>query len=399
MKYNFDKIIDRQNTNAMSFEGYKEYLFNNSSQLNIPYDERDIIKMWVADMAFETAPEIVAALQERIKHGIFGYTQIFGNQYVDAFLNWTKSKYDWEFNPKHLVHSQGIIPALYSLIDYICKSDEKVLIMTPSYAFFKHAADYNNIELVTSDLINSDGYYTMDFEDIQKKTSAEDLRLCILCNPHNPTGRVWNADELQQFGEICLKNNVMIIADEIHCDVLRSEQQFTPLSKLFPDSDQIITCMAASKTFNLAGFLFANIIIPNDKLMTEWHKHHLGIENPLSIVAAQTAYANGQNWLAELTIYLDNNFDFLQHYLSIHLPKTKFSIPEATYLAWIDVRAYFPKDENLTLFFANQAGVLLEGGNMFVSNADGFIRLNVACPRSVLKKGLDRITEAILKTI
>ena len=154
-----------------------------------------------------------------------------------------------------------------------------------------------------------------------------------------------------------------------YCDKAKT---FTPLAKLFPESDQIITCMAPSKTFNLAGILFANVIIPNDKLRAEWHKHHIGIENPLSITAAQAAYEHGQTWLDELTIYLDNNFEYLQEYLVTHLPKAKFHIPEAMYLAWVDVRAYFPKDENLTLFFAENAGVLLEGGNMFVSNADGF---------------------------
>lgn len=395
MNYNFDKIINRQHTNALSLEGYKDYLFGDIDHLNLPYKAEDLVKMWVADMAFEVAPEILDALKKRVDHGILGYTMVFDNQYPDAFLNWTKSRYDWAFDKAHLRNSQGVIPALYALIDYICKPNKKVLIMTPSYAFFKHAADYNHVELVYSDLIYNDGNYTMDFEDIEQKTAAEDVALCIFCNPHNPTGRVWKTTELQRFGEICLANEVMIISDEIHCDILRKGQEFTPLAKLFPDSDQIITCMAPSKTFNLAGILFANVIIPNEALRAEWKKHHLGIENPLSLTAAQAAYEHGQNWLNELTIYLDNNFDFLQNYLEKHLPKAKFTIPEATYLAWVDVRAYFPKGENLTLFFAEKAGVLLEGGNMFVSNADGFIRLNLACPKVILEEGLERIVEAV----
>ncbi len=395
MNYNFDKIIDRQHTNALSVEGYNDYLFGGIDNLNLPYTAEELVKMWVADMAFEIAPEILDALKKRIDHGILGYTMVFDNQYPDAFLNWTKSRYDWEFDKAHLRNSQGVIPALYALIDYICKPNKKVLIMTPSYAFFKHAADYNKVELVYSDLIYEDGNYTMDFADIEQKTAAEDVALCIFCNPHNPTGRVWKTDELKRFGEICLANDVMIISDEIHCDILRIDQKFTPLAKLFPDSDQIITCMAPSKTFNLAGILFANVIIPNEALRAEWKKHHLGIENPLSLTAAQAAYEHGQNWLDELTIYLDNNFDFLQDFLKTHLPKAKFKVPEATYLAWIDVNAYFPKGENLTLFFAEKAGVLLEGGNMFVSNADGFIRLNLACPNAILEEGLKRIKAAI----
>jgi cystathionine beta-lyase len=188
---------------------------------------------------------------------------------------------------------------------------------------------------------------------------------------------------------------VMIISDEIHCDLLRSGKKFTPLAKLFPESDQIITCMAPSKTFNLAGFMLANIIIPNDDLRKTWKEKQLPIENPLSIVAAQTAYSEGQNWLSKLTIYLDANFIFLQKYLQTNLPKAIFHIPDSTYLAWVDVGAYFQKNENLTLFFANQAGVLLEGGNMFVANSDGYIRLNLACPKARLEEGLIRIAKAI----
>jgi len=395
MNYNFDKIINRQGTNAMSEEGYEMYLFENEDGLDIKYKEEDIIKMWVADMAFETSPAIIEAIKKRLEVAIFGYTKISDPKHVNAFLHWTKSRYGWEFNKEHLVHSQGVIPVLFDIMEYICKPNDQVLIMTPSYAFFKHAADHNNIELITSELIYKDGQYEIDFEDFKQKTADERVSLFILCSPHNPTGRVWKEEELQQLGEICLENNVMIISDEIHCDLLRVGKSFTPLAKLFPDSDQIITCMAPSKTFNLAGFMFANIIIPNDELRNKWNERHLPVGNPLSIVAAEAAYAYGQEWLEEVCIYLDENFDFSQQFLSQHLPKAIFTIPEATYLAWIDLNAYFTKDENLTLFFANNAGVLLEGGNMFVSNADGFVRLNLACPKAVLEEGLNRIVEAI----
>lgn len=187
----------------------------------------------------------------------------------------------------------------------------------------------------------------------------------------------------------------MVIADEVHCDLIRKDKTFCPLAKLFPDSDQIITTMAPSKTFNLAGFMFANIIIPNDAIRNIWKEKQLPIDNPLSIVAAQAAYEEGHEWLAQLSDYLDANYDFLQNYLREHLPMAVFQIPDATYLAWVDLSAYFSPNENLTLFFANKAGVLLEGGNMFVENADGFVRLNLACPRARLKEGLDRMVEAI----
>jgi cystathionine beta-lyase len=395
MKYDFDQIIDRRNTNAMSIEGFREYLFDENDQLDFPSADDEFISMWIADMEFASPPEISAALKKRIDHGIFGYSQIFDPKYKSSFLNWTKTRYDWSFEPEHLVTSKGVIPALFSLIEYICLPDEKVLIVTPSYAFFKHAADYNNRELVTSDLLCETGHYDLDFDDLQKKAADEKVKLCIFCSPHNPTGRVWEEEELKMLGKICLENNVMIISDEIHCDLLRSGKKFTPLAKLFPESDQIITTMAPSKTFNLAGFMLANIIIPNDDLRKTWKEKQLPIDNPLSIVAAQTAYSEGQSWLSELTIYLDENFIFLQKYLQEKLPKAIFHIPDSTYLAWVDVSAYFEKNENLTLFFANQAGVLLEGGNMFVANSDGYIRLNLACPRARLKEGLNRISKAI----
>ena len=291
--------------------------------------------------------------------------------------------------------SPGIIPALYELVEYICKPDEKILIVTPSYAYFKHAADFNQIELVCSDLVNDDGYYTLDFADIEAKAKDEKVSLCIFCNPHNPSGRVWTQAELLRFGEICLANNVWIISDEIHCDLLRNGLVHTPLAKLFPHTDRIITCMAPSKTFNMAGLMFSNIIIPNDDLRAVWKARHYSMENPLSITAAQAAYQYGHEWLKQLKTYLDDNFAFVKQYLENHLPKAKFRISEATYLAWVNISAYLPPEENLSLYFANHAGVLLEGGNMFVANSDGYIRLNLACPRSVVEEGLRRICAAL----
>ncbi|MEM8523826.1 MAG: MalY/PatB family protein [Bacteroidota bacterium] len=395
MHYNFDQIINRQNTNAMSVEGYEGYLFAGEDRLDIKHEKEDLIRMWVADMEFTVAPEIIEALKKRLEHPIFGYSGVFEESYLLAFQNWCKTRYDWSFDKDHLVYSQGVIPALFELVGYLCQPSEKILFLTPSYAFFKHAADYNKVELLTSDLVYENGDYQIDFEDFKKKAARADVSLFILCNPHNPTGKIWSDNELKQLGEICLENEVTIIADEIHCDLLRQGKSFTPLAKLFPQSDQIITCMAPSKTFNLAGFMFANILIPDEKLRTYWQERNLPVVNPLSVVAAEAAYAKGTPWLEAMTTYLDDNFAYLDHFLKTHLPKAKFQIPDATYLAWVDLSAYFPRGENLTLFFANQAGVILEGGNMFVDNADGFIRLNLACPRTKLEEGLKRIAMSV----
>lgn len=397
MNYNFDEIIDRKGTNAMNTDGFRDYIFHAPQTMKFPFADDEFIRMWVADMEFATPPEIIEAVKDRLDRRIFGYTQVYDPTYYKAFSGWTKRHYNWDFKEEHLVTSPGIIPALYELVEYICKPDEKILIVTPSYAFFKHAVDYNNMELVTSDLIENDGYYTIDFDDLENKAKDEKVSLCIFCNPHNPTGRVWTLEELKKFGDICLKNDLWIISDEIHCDLLRNNQRHIPLAKLYPKSDRIITCMAPSKTFNMAGFMFSNVIIPNEKLKNVWIARHYSFENPLSIVASQAAYTYGDEWLRQLRDYLDDNFVFTKNYLKKYLPSAVFRISESTYLAWVNIRAYVPNQENLPLFFANNTGVLLEGGNMFVDNSDGYIRLNLACPKLILEEGLKRICQFLEK--
>ncbi|MGW9529946.1 MalY/PatB family protein [Paenibacillus terrae] len=398
MKYDFDEVIDRRGTNAMNTDGFREYIFKAEGDMVFPYKDDEFIRMWIADMEFATPPEIIEAIKERLDKRIFGYSQVFDPNYYLAVVGWTQRYYNWTFSQEELVTSPGIIPALYELAEYICKSDEKVLILTPSYAFFKAAADYNGLELVCSELMIQEGHYTINYEDLEAKARDEKVSLCIFCNPHNPSGRVWTTEELQRVGKICLENEVWIISDEIHCDLLRNGQVHTPMAKLFPDSDRIITCMAPSKTFNMAGLMFSNVIIPNETLRGTWKARHYGFENPLSIVATQAAYLHGDEWLRQLKIYLDENFIYTKQYLNRYLPEAIFHIPEATYLAWIDISAYVPNEENLPLFFANHAGVLLEDGKMFVANAEGYIRLNLACPRSMLEEGLRRICKVLTES-
>lgn len=397
MKYNFDEVIDRKNTNALNTDGFRQYIFKSDQLMEFPYADDEFIRMWVADMEFATPPEIIEAIKIRLDKRIFGYTKVFDTSYFEAFAGWTTLHYGWRFQKEHLLTSHGVIPALYELVSYLCAPDEKVLILTPSYAFFKYAAEHNNVGLVYSDLLVRDGHYTIDFEDFENKAKDEKVTLCIFCNPHNPTGRVWTPDELKAAGEICLRHHVHIVSDEIHCDILRNGQVHTPFAKIFPESDHIVTCMAPSKTFNMAGLMFSNIIIPNDTLRSKWKMKHYDFENPLSIAAAQAAYMKGGAWLSQLKDYLDENFIFTDQYLKKHLPRAVYRVPEATYLAWIDIGSYCPKDSNLPLFFADNAGVLLEGGDMFVHNSDTHIRLNLACPRSVLEEGLKRICSALTR--
>lgn len=393
--YNFDEIIDRRNTNAMSTDGFRGYIFGADDATEFPYKDEEFIRMWVADMDFATPQVIIDAIKEHLDKRIFGYTRIFSDSYYNAFVNWTQKRYGWSFEREHLVMSNGIIPALFELVDYITEPDEKVLFLTPSYAYFKKAADYHHRESVCADLVDDNGYYTIDFDDFERKAADEKTNLFILCNPHNPTGRVWTEEELRRMGEICIKNDVWIISDEIHCDLLRVGQKHIPLAKLFPEYDKFITAMAPSKTFNTAGLMLSNIIIPNEKLRETWLSRHFNFDNPLSVAGAQAAYEKGEPWLEELRVYLDDNFLYTRDYLAEKLPKAGFEISESTYLAWVDVSAYFDEKEDLPMFFAHEAGVLLEGGDMFVQNSDSYIRLNLAIPRSVLVEGLKRICDAI----
>lgn len=391
--YNFDEKINRFHTNAMSTDGFKSYIFHDPD-IQLPFKDDEYIRMWVADMDFATPDVVIEGIQERLKDRIFGYTRVFEDSYFEALKNWCLTRYDYEIKKETLVMSNGIIPALFELVDYILEDDEKVLFLTPSYAYFKYAADFTHKESVCSNLINNDGYYTIDFDDLAKKASDPKVKLFILCNPHNPTGRMWKEDELLKMKEIIEQNNLWVISDEIHCDLTRKGMKHIPLGKLMGDYERLITCYASSKTFNMAGFMISQILINSKELREIWLSRHYNFDNPLSIAASQAAYEKGGQWLSELQDYLDNNFKITQDYLKEHLPLAKMRISEATYLAWVDLNAYFTPDEHLPMFFANN-GVLLEGGNMFVDNSDGFIRLNLACPKATLLEGLKRICDSV----
>lgn len=393
--YNFDEVIDRRHTNAMNTDGFRGYIFHADETMTFPYADEDFIRMWVADMEFATPDVVIDGMRERLDKRIFGYTRVFEKSYYDALSEWCKRRYDWTFDRKALVMSNGIIPALYELVNYICKPDEKVLFLTPSYAYFKYAADFNERGYMCSDLKSEDGRYHIDFDDLAGKAADEKTALFILCNPHNPSGRVWSENELRRMAEIIENNHMWVISDEIHCDLLRRNQKHIPLGKVMPDYGRLITCMAPSKTFNLAGMMISNIIIRDEELRKIWLSRHYNFDNPLSIAAAQSAYEKGEPWLEELQLYLDENFRFVGEYLAEHLPRAKYRISEATYLAWVDLSGYFEPDEHLPKFFAYKAGVLLESGNMFVQNSEGFIRLNLACPKATLAEGLRRICEAV----
>ena len=398
MKYNFDEQIDRRNTNALNTDGFRGYIFHAGPEKVFPYKDEEFIRMWVADMEFATAPAVCQAMKERIDRRIFGYTNVFGTDYYEALKKWCEDLYGWSFPQEELTFSSGIIPALYELAEDLLEKDETILITTPAYGFFQHTAEYNHVGLSCSPLKRVDGMFQIDFEDFERRAADPKTKLILWCNPHNPTGRMWTEEELAKVGEIAKKYDLWLISDEIHCDLIRHGKRHIPMGKVLPDYKKLITCMSASKTFNLAGLMFSNIIIRDPKLRETFTQRdkNVGFVNPVSLAAHTAAYQKGREWLEELKLYLDENFAFLDSFLKKYFPEAVYNIPEATYLAWIDMRNCLPGVENLPDFFANKAGVLLEGGDgLFVGNANGYIRLNLAMPHAMLECGLNRMKDAM----
>ena len=399
--YNFDEVIDRRHTNALNTDGFRGYIFHAGPEKVFPFKDEEFVRMWVADMEFGTAPEILEALHSRIDRRIFGYTGVYDDDYYRSFRQWCLDRYDWEPEQAELCFSPGIIPALYQLTETLCGSGEKVLINTPAYGYFLHAAEYAHKEPIFSPLRKDDrGEFSLDYEDFEAKCADPKCKLVFWCNPHNPTGRMWTREELSKAGDIMRKYNLWVVSDEIHCDLIRQGRRHIPMASVLTDYPKLITCMSPSKTFNIAGLAFSNILIRDPATRQQFRDRDklFGMVNPLSLTAAKAAYDKGWPWLEALRAYLDGNFAFVRDFLSTELPDAVMNIPEATYLAWVDVGRCLPDVEDLPGFFANEAGVLLEGGNaLFVGNAAGYIRLNLAMPRSVIQTGLERMRDAIKK--
>lgn len=396
--YNFEQRIDRTNTNAMKLEGYKQYIFGADDSMKLPFADDEFIHMWVADMEFEVAPEIRQAIKERLDRKILGYTSNYDDKLYKAFSAWCKDRYDFEFKQEELVTSDGIVPAVQRLVSYILDDGEKALFHSPAYGQFALACQREEKEFLTTKLIdNGDGSYDLDFEDMDEKMGRDDVKLLILCNPHNPTGRVWSKEELEKIAELVEKHKIWIISDEIHCDLRRKDApKHIPFGKIMPDYDKLVTCMAASKSFNIAGLQESCVLIRNKELREEWQFKYMGLLNPLSHAGTLAAYTKGGPWLKELNEYLDKNFEFMHKYFEENLPKAVVTNSQTTYLGWVDLKEYFEEDEDLELFFATVAGVLIEADKSFVDHANRKVRLNLACPQSYLKQGLDRIKDALL---
>jgi len=386
--YNFDEIIDRSNINAHVYV---------SGKANNPGVPDDFIPMWAADMAFSCPPPVLDAMKARIDKKIMGYTKIGDPRYPAALHDFMKRRHGWEIDPKLNIVCSGVCEALGSVCIHIPKQGEGVMMLTPTYAPFYYATQMAGKKAVFSPLINENGYYSIDWEDFEAKAREPMNTLLLFCSPHNPTGRVWTKDELRRLGDICFENDVFIVSDEIHFDLIRKGHTHTVLAPLFPKEKRIITCTSPSKTFNLAGNKLANIIFQDEDMWKEWAtKRWIGpqMPHPVSVDACIAAYTDCDRWVDEANEYIDSNFTLMKKRIDEELPNVKFTIPEGTYLAWIDMRdAGFSQEEIKTRFV--KKGLLIEYAKDFISDGDGYIRINIACPKAILNDAINRMIEAL----
>jgi cysteine-S-conjugate beta-lyase len=393
MKYDFDTLHSRANTNCAKWDFVKP-LFGSD----------DVIPMWVADMDFPTAKPIVEALQKRAAHPFYGYT-MGGKGLSEAVANRVLRKFGWKIDPEWVVYTAGVVNALSTAVKALTHPGDEIILQEPVYYPFFSAVKGNGCHINNNPLKFVRGQYQMDFKDLESKFKTEAgmhggasrARAIILCNPHNPIGRLWGKEDLTKLGEIVIGNGATVISDEIHCELLFKGYKHTPFGSLSKDFEKhSIVCMAPSKTFNLAGLGASSIIIPDKKLRTAFNEAQSGHGPSLfGLVGMETAYNYGDEWLEQLLDYLQGNLDFTMDYFKEHIPSIKVIKPQGTYLLWMDCRALKLDDKALSDFMKSKAKVGLDDGSMFGAGGSGFERINIACPRSLLKQALERIAKAV----
>lgn len=385
----FDEIIDRKNTNSLKYDFAVER-----------GRPADILPLWVADMDFKVADEITEAISNIVSHGIYGYTDS-KDDYFDAIKNWYKNNYSWEIKKEWLVKTPGVVFAIATAIRAFTNPGDSIIIQQPVYYPFFKMIQYNDRVVVNSPLVNEDGCYKMNFEEFEQKIIQHNVKLFILCSPHNPVGRVWKVDELRRIGEICCKHNVLVIADEIHSDFTYEGHTHTVFSTISDEfKNNSIVCTAPSKTFNLAGLQISNAFIANEDLRKRFirEKAKTGYDevNTIGLAAAKAAYSEGQPWLDGMKLYLKDNLDFVREFLKERLPMLTLVEPEGTYLVWINFKGLGLSTSEREDFIVNKAKLWLDSGSMFGVDGKDYERINIACPRSVLKKALEQLEAAIL---
>lgn len=380
----FDRIIDRKNTRCLKYDF--------AVKRGMP---EDVLPLWVADMDFETSSYIEDALTERVKEGIFGYSDV-QTPYFEIIRDWMIRHHDWEPQEKWLIKTPGVVFALAMAVKAYTDPGDKVLLQQPVYYPFSEVITDNGREVVSNDLVlTEDGTYKIDFADFEQKIIANGIKLFLLCSPHNPVGRVWTKEELEKIGDICVKHGVTVVSDEIHNDFIweGTHTVFAGIKKEFADIS--VTCTSPSKTFNLASMLISNIFIPNQILRRKFRKEmdRAGISqlSVLGLVATEAAYAHGDEWYAAMKNYVRDNIAFARAYVEENLPGVRMIDTQGTYLIWLDFRQTGLTVEQLDHKIIYEAGLWLDSGKIFGKMGEGFERINVACPRAVLQEALDRI--------
>lgn len=412
MKYNFDKIIDRRGTNCVKWD---------------EMEDKDVIPMWVADMDFETAPCVVEALKERMEHGCFGYTFV-PESYYEATMSWFKRRHGWSIARESFIYTSGVVPAISAIIKAMTEPGDKVLIQTPVYNCFFSSIRNNGCEIVESpltlatsesgngeEMYKSEHYYIVDWDDFEKKCADEKVKVFLLCNPHNPAGRVWTRWELEKMGDICRKHGVFVISDEIHCEfVMPAERdaimdvcfgekkiKYTPYASIKEEfAENCAVCVSPSKAFNIAGLQIANIIIKNEEVRRKVDKainiNEVCDVNPFGVIALQAAYNEGEEWLKELNEYVYGNYMAAKTHLAEHCPKVKVVTLEGTYLMWVDVRETGMTAGEVCEKLLKEGKVYVNCGTMYGENTgEGFVRVNLATRRELVIEGVKRICKVL----
>ncbi len=384
----FDKAVDRYNTDCLKFDFAKKR-----------GKPEDVLSYWVADMDFQTSSIVLDKMTERISHGIFGYTET-GERYFNAVAGWLKKHHDLDVKEEWLVKTPGVMFALAMVIKALTEPGDRILIQEPLYYPFKQVVEDNGRVVVSSDLYLKNGRYYIDYEDFEKKVVNNHIRMFLLCNPHNPVGRVWSREELERLGDICLANDVIVVSDEIHSDLIVGDVKHTPFLSIKKEYEDIsITCTSPAKTFNLAGLQISNIFIPNRTIRHGFERQRdaAGYSqlNTMGIVACEAAYLYGEEWYEAVMTYIKSNLNFLRDYLKENISSVRLIEPEGTYLVWLDMRELNLNEDELEDLIVNKAGLWLDRGAIFGRAGEGFERINIATSREYLKQGLDSLKEAI----
>lgn len=378
MKYDFDKITDRRATNSYKWDSAPE----------------GVLPMWVADMDFRTAPAIIDALQKRVAHGIFGYTRV-PDAYYDAVTSWFSRRHGWDIDREWIIYTSGVVPAVSAVIKALTVPGDKVIVQTPVYNCFFSSIRNNGCEIVSNPLRRTADTYEMDFDALERCAADPRAKVMLLCNPHNPAGRVWTPDELTRLGNICLRNGVTVVADEIHCELVYQGFRYTPFASL---SDAFlhrsVTCVSPSKAFNIAGLQIANIVTFDPDLRRRIDKainiNEVCDVNPFGVAATIAAYNDGEEWLCQLLDYLHGNYEAMAEFCRRELPEFPIARLEGTYLVWMDCSTLGMSSDALEHALLDDARLWLNAGTMYGAEGEGYMRWNIACPRSVMLDGLNR---------